>query len=266
MDVIDAEQFLVNCTASLILDHGVSKQEDQNADIQEILMVRLVNYMLKNVDTFECCVSLRICILADNFITHIAPLSECIHLVKLDLSGNQVCMRYRLCYDCLWFISRTCLTCPCQFQITQLPDKGFWKKFEELQLLNLHDNNLSTQQHVMGLSGCPNLVALTLYNTPLSLKENYRHCMVNSLWSLKALDKHVISDVEIMEGFILPPKFKQMAPHLAVDLHPVSKEVSSHLCSHSSLQCSQYHMHSVIVVFINVHLTMCKLRNPSRVN
>lgn len=94
MDVVDAEQFLVNCTASLILDHGVSKQEDKNANVQEIVMVRLGNHMLKNVDTFERCVSLRICILANNFITNIAPLSECLHLVKLDLSGNQVCMKY----------------------------------------------------------------------------------------------------------------------------------------------------------------------------
>ncbi|XP_041967552.1 leucine-rich repeat and IQ domain-containing protein 3 isoform X1 [Alosa sapidissima] len=196
MDVLDAQQFLVSCTASLIEQHGVVEQEGTKGIVQEIVMVRLSNYMLKNVVHFECCQSLRICILANNFITNIAGLSECVHLVKLDLSGNQ---------------------------ITQLPDVGFWKRFVELQLLNLHDNNMSTRQHVMGLSGCSNLAALTLHNTPLSLRENYRHCMVNSLWSLKALDKYIISDEEIIEGFTILHKFKQMTPHLAIDLHPSSK-------------------------------------------
>ncbi|XP_062412078.1 leucine-rich repeat and IQ domain-containing protein 3 isoform X2 [Sardina pilchardus] len=82
---------------------------------------------------------------------------------------------------------------------------------------------MSTRQHIIGLYGCSNLAALTLHNTPLSLMENYRHCMVNSLWSLKALDKYVISDEEIIEGCTILPKFKQMTPHLAIDLHPASK-------------------------------------------
>lgn len=99
---------------------------------------------------------------------------------------------------------------------------------------------MSTRQHIIGLSGCPNLVALTLHNTPLSLRENYRHCMVNSLWSLKALDKYCISDEEIIEGFILPPKYKQMTPHLAVDLHLDTKEVSGRLCSHYNVTSTTY--------------------------
>ncbi|XP_031430340.1 leucine-rich repeat and IQ domain-containing protein 3 isoform X2 [Clupea harengus] len=196
MDILEAQQFLVSCTASLILHHGLLEHEGKKATLQEIVMVRLGSFMLKNVANFESCLSLRICILADNFITNIAALSECAHLVKLDLSGNQ---------------------------ITQLPDVDFWKRFKKLQLLNLHDNNMSTRQHVIGLSGCPNLYALTLNDTPLSLRGSYRHCIVNSLWSLKALDKYVIADEEIIEGFTLTPKFKKMTPNLAVDLHPASK-------------------------------------------
>lgn len=40
---------------------------------------------------------------------------------------------------------------------------------------------------------------LTLHDTPLSLKPNYRHHLVNSLWTLKSLDNYVISDEEIIE-------------------------------------------------------------------
>ncbi|KAL2089959.1 hypothetical protein ACEWY4_014647 [Coilia grayii] len=195
MDVLDAQQFLISCTASLILHHGVVEKEGKEPTLQEIVMVKLGSHMLKNVAFFEGCLSLRICILSGNFITNIAALSECVHLIKLDLSGNQ---------------------------IKKLPDVDYWRRFKELLLLNLHDNNMSTRKHVIGLSGCPNLTALTLHDTPLSLKENYRHCIVNSLWSLKALDKYVISDEEIIEGFSLPPKFKQKTPNLAVDLHPAS--------------------------------------------
>ncbi|KAJ7993548.1 hypothetical protein DPEC_G00273550 [Dallia pectoralis] len=71
-----------------------------------------------------------------------------------------------------------------------------------------------------GLSGCANLIALTLCDTPLSLKENYRHCVINSIWSLKALDNHVVSDEEIVQNWILPPQFKALYPQFYVDLYP----------------------------------------------
>lgn len=152
-------------------------------------------------------------------------------------------------------------TCPCQFQITQLPDVDFWKRFKKLQLLNLHDNNMSTRQHVIGLSGCPNLYALTLNDTPLSLRGSYRHCIVNSLWSLKALDKYVIADEEIIEGFTLTPKFKKMTPNLAVDLHPASKMVSVGPSS-CSVQCN--HMSVFVLNFVGLRmLALNSLSVPS---
>ncbi|XP_063057538.1 leucine-rich repeat and IQ domain-containing protein 3 [Engraulis encrasicolus] len=193
MAVQDVQKFLVSCTASLILEHGVQEQDGEDPTLQEMAMVKLGGHMLKNVVNFGGCSSLRICILSGNFITNIAALSGCVHLVKLDLSGNQ---------------------------ITQLPDAVYWNKFTELLLLNLHDNNMSTRKHIGGLSCCPNLIALTMHDTPLSLKANYRHCIVNTLWSLKALDNYVISDEEIIEGFTLSPKFRKMAPNLAINLHP----------------------------------------------
>lgn len=54
-----------------------------------------------------------------------------------------------------------------------------------LKLVYLHDNLLSSYDDVKYLSATPGLEVLTLYDTPLSLKKNYRHHVVNSVWTLK---------------------------------------------------------------------------------
>uniref|UniRef100_A0AAY4BE67 Uncharacterized protein n=1 Tax=Denticeps clupeoides TaxID=299321 RepID=A0AAY4BE67_9TELE len=59
-----------------------------------------------------------------------------------------------------------------------------------------------------------------------SLGGNYRHCVVNSKWSLKALDNFVISDEELVENRKLPPKFKQMCTNFSISLYPASSMVS----------------------------------------
>ncbi|KAG7332845.1 hypothetical protein KOW79_004679 [Hemibagrus wyckioides] len=136
--------------------------------------------------------TLRVCVLCDNFITNIDPLRQCVSLLKLDLKGNQ---------------------------ITQLPEASFWKNLKDLQLLFLHDNSISVWHDVSGLGVCPSLIALTLYETPLCRTGNYRHCVINSIFSLKALDHHVISDEEIIENWELPLRFKAMAPSLSINLY-----------------------------------------------
>ncbi|KAF4110140.1 hypothetical protein G5714_009392 [Onychostoma macrolepis] len=190
--------YLVNCSQSLILDHGYWTSESEK-DLKDILMVRLSSLLLKSLDQIGSCRALRICILADNFLTRIEALMECTRLVKLDLKGNQ---------------------------IVQLPDASCWSNLKELQLLYLHDNNMSTRNNIKGLSGCLNLTALTLYDTPLSLKKSYRHCLVNSIWSLKALDNFVISDEEIIQNWSLPIQFKAMNQHFCVSLYPSTKSDS----------------------------------------
>ncbi|KAG9270110.1 leucine-rich repeat and IQ domain-containing protein 3 isoform X1 [Astyanax mexicanus] len=195
METLSAQKaLLVNCSESLILDHGCCTVLEGNAmDLKDILLVNLSGLLLKNLDQIGSCKALKICILANNFLTKIDPLIECVSLVKLDLKGNQ---------------------------ITHLPSASFWSNLKDLQLLNLHDNTIADRSNISALSGCPRLTALTLYDTPLSLKRNYRHCVVNSLWSLKALDHHVISDQEIVENWCLHPKFKTMASHFSVNLYP----------------------------------------------
>ncbi|XP_070602266.1 leucine-rich repeat and IQ domain-containing protein 3 isoform X2 [Erythrolamprus reginae] len=103
-----------------------------------------------------------------------------------------------------------------------LPGPMFWRYMKNLQLLYLHDNGISTLEDVHSLSFCPNLIALTLYNTPLCLKIAYRHIVVNSIFSLKALDYYVISDEEITEGWRLPEKYKPFTLDFFVDYYPFS--------------------------------------------
>ncbi|CAL8269145.1 unnamed protein product [Arctogadus glacialis] len=189
MDVV--QKALLSCTESLVLGHGHGyHSEVSSAGPQEILMASLGHLLLKDVKDLGLFLSLRICSLPDNFITAIDALAECVLLVKLDLKGNQ---------------------------IVQLPDALFWAKLGQLQLLNLHDNHMETIQNTKGLAGCPNLTGLTLYDTPFSLKGDYRCTVVCSVWSLRALDRHVISDQELA-SLHFPPKFKAFSPNLLVNL------------------------------------------------
>lgn len=78
---------------------------------------------------------------------------------------------------------------------------------------------MASWNNINGLSACSNLTALTLFDTPLSLKKNYRHCVVNNILSLKALDNYVISDEEIIQNWCLPFQFKAMKQHFHVNLY-----------------------------------------------
>ncbi|XP_048586886.1 leucine-rich repeat and IQ domain-containing protein 3 isoform X2 [Nematostella vectensis] len=75
------------------------------------------------------------------------------------------------------------------------------------------------------MASSPSLSILTLYDTPLSLKPSYRHHVVNSLWSLKVLDRHVISDEEIIEDATFSGRFSALRPSFLIDLKaPFKKE------------------------------------------
>ncbi|KAG2461907.1 LRIQ3 protein, partial [Polypterus senegalus] len=93
---------------------------------------------------------------------------------------------------------------------------------KSLQILILHDNAIGKEQNTECLSKCPGLIALTLFDNPVSLRKNYRHSIVNTIWSLKALDNYVISDEEIIEDWTLPQKFRAQNKKLFIDLCPVS--------------------------------------------
>lgn len=95
-----------------------------------------------------------------------------------------------------------------------------------LRILLLHDNPIGKIENLHYLSACPMLTALTLNDTPLSLKRNYRHHVVNSIWALKALDNFVISDEEIIEDAEFAGGFVTMHPALYINLCPPTPNVS----------------------------------------
>ncbi len=92
--------YLVNCSQSLILDHGYWTSESET-DLKDVLMVRLSSLLLKSLDQIGSCRGLRICILADNFLTKIEAVMECTRLVKLNLKGNQVFIYFICCPEYL---------------------------------------------------------------------------------------------------------------------------------------------------------------------
>lgn len=111
------------------------------------------------------------------------------------------------------------------FQIKSLPDTKFWSGLKKLKLLYLHDNGFAKLKNICMLSACPSLIALTMFDCPVSLKKGYRHVLVNSIWPLKALDHHVISDEEIIQNWHLPERFKAYNHRLFFNFCPALKKV-----------------------------------------
>jgi len=76
----------------------------------------------------------------------------------------------------------------------------------------LHDNSISKLDNIHYMAASSSISILTLYDTPLSLRPNYRHHLVNSLWSLKSLDNYVISDEEIIEDSSFGGRYAPLQP------------------------------------------------------
>lgn len=101
-------------------------------------------------------------------------------------------------------------------QIAKVPGHKFWASLTELKVVFLHDNSISKLDNVHYMAASPSISILTLYDTPLSLKPNYRHHLVNSLWSLKSLDNIVISDEEIIEDSSFGGSFAPLQPRFFI--------------------------------------------------
>ncbi|XP_051021742.1 leucine-rich repeat and IQ domain-containing protein 3 [Acomys russatus] len=162
-------------------------------DQKDFVFVKYNGLHLKSMENLQSCISLRVCILSNNFITDIQPLQSCIKLIKLDLHGNQ---------------------------IKTLPDRKFWSGLKNLKLLYLHDNGFSKLKNICVLAACASLIGLTMFDCPVSLKKGYRHVLVNSIWPLKALDHHVISDDEIIQNWHLPERFRMFNHRLFFNVCP----------------------------------------------
>lgn len=168
-------------------------------DQKDFVFVKYNGLHLKSMENLQSCISLRVCIFSNNFITDIQPLQSCIKLIKLDLHGNQ---------------------------IKTLPDRTFWGGLKNLKLLYLHDNGLAKLKNICVLDVCASLIGLTMFDCPVSLKKGYRHVLVNSIWPLKALDHHIISDEEIIQNWHLPERFKTFNHRLFFNLCPALVKVT----------------------------------------
>ena len=91
---------------------------------------------------------------------------QCSRLLKLDLSNNG---------------------------ISALPKREDWARLPELQVLYLHGNQLGSLKTAGRLAALPKLVRATFFDNPLATHQNYRHFLVNSIFSLRALDRLVVS-------------------------------------------------------------------------
>ncbi|WAR31969.1 LRIQ3-like protein [Mya arenaria] len=110
-------------------------------DVSQLLFVRLDGYHLRKIGDLTFCMNIRILVLNNNFLTKIDGLAACRHLIKLDLHSNQ---------------------------ISQLPGLAFWSGMRALKFLHLHDNPLGKYESLQNLATCPNLMALTMFDTPLN--------------------------------------------------------------------------------------------------
>ena len=86
-------------------------------------------------------------------------------------------------------------------------------------MLYLHGNAISDISSVENMSSSTSLSILTLYDSPVALLQNYRHRVVNGLWSLKALDHFIIADEEIIEETEFGGRFSAMTKNFKHDLY-----------------------------------------------
>ena len=147
---------------------------------------------LQDIDEISSCRSLRVALLSANLFTGLGlGVFACTRLRKLDLAKNG---------------------------LTSLPTRDDWAKLPLLQILYLHENQLASLHSVGELVGLVALVRLTLFDNPLSRHPSYRHYCVNSLLPLRALDLHVISDEELIEGAHFSPNLATKCPAASLPL------------------------------------------------
>ena len=96
-----------------------------------------------------------------------------------------------------------------------------------LRLLYLHDNQISTWEEMSKLTALPNILHITLYDNACSTIEGYRLYIVNSIPTLIALDLHVITDEERIEGASFDGYYKAQSDNMAIPITDYSHEDSA---------------------------------------
>ena len=187
----------LGCLDELTLLEGTTAKEAASARV-----VELRGKGLTSVDPLASCArSLQVALLSGNLLSALEePIMQCSRLLKLDLSNNG---------------------------ISTLPKREEWARLPELQVLYLHGNQLGSLKTAGRLAALPKLLRATFFDNPLATHQNYRHFLVNSIFSLRALDMHVISDEELIEGA------SGLGLGLGLELAPGGSRVEGRLHRHS---------------------------------
>lgn len=82
----------------ILASQVVSEHERQEpiSDLQEVLRISLSGGSIQSIDHVDIllCVKLRLCNLGSCYVRDISAFYGCVNLLKLELSGNQVCSCY----------------------------------------------------------------------------------------------------------------------------------------------------------------------------
>ncbi|KAL3313095.1 leucine-rich repeats and IQ motif containing 3 [Cichlidogyrus casuarinus] len=154
---------------------------------------------LLSIDMLFQCRNLVLLDISTNYIKSIDPLYEAVNLVYLNASHND---------------------------ITEIPSEQWILNLSKLAILYLNDNQIVSIKCIEALSQLQSLIHLDLSDCPVTLSRNYRHLAVNSIPSLKALDSHLISDEEIIEGAnFRTSRFRTFSPFLKLKRLPFPDDI-----------------------------------------
>lgn len=113
------------------------------------------------------------------------------------------------------------------------------------------------------LTGLRSLQALTLYNCPIAERSGYRHHVVNTVWTLKALDHFILSDQEIIEDAnFRQDSFKPFSTEMRINLSPaiVSKKTFHTIVNRINYTFLHFSPVTILQRFIRGHLARKQLR------
>lgn len=102
--------------------------------------------------------------------------------------------------------------------IKKLPDQQVFKGLGQMKVLYLHENLINQWACLNSLNGLTELIHLTLSNNPVTALPGYRHYLVNSLRSLKALDEYIVTDEERIEDTANGSRFRAMSQYMKIHI------------------------------------------------
>jgi hypothetical protein len=112
-------------------------------------------------------------------------------------------------------------------QLDSLPSGNVLAGLKSLQFFYLHNNNISKWQDLQSLTSLPAIMHITLHSNPVCAIAGYRHFIVNSLPSLKALDHFVITDEERIEDASFGYRFRGLNEYMKLHIPDYLNEKSA---------------------------------------